>query len=350
MLNSGLFILPLIAGFLIVFSVPSLRYMALHQNGYVFLLNVTAVAVLTHLGVNLFVFVLCTILVFFHVWDFLQIYYICVWTIFAGIEGLLNALSDLATLKEMLSDISAGLAKFGKTLYILPSRSSDGQAGQISASVLSLFVGLAVFVYFFIFKRRRPKEYQAMRARVMQRHGSQLEKLLARAVLNLPLKGNAFLISLTLANNKVYVGLVQKLPEWGPHTGNSFKLWPMLSGYRDKDTRSFVIVNRYSFYFLFCNLWMHDKQAVQTLLENKALMDHLGYKHADGAHIKGEFVAELVDKYGVYINMDDVETASIWFSALSDHFEKERAEKQEKVNERDRFVRLREKFSWRRGV
>lgn len=50
-------------------------------------------------------------------------------------------------------------------------------------------------------------------------------------------------IQLTLKNDKVYVGLIQSLPI--PQHSNYVVLWPMFSGYREKETKRLISTTQY---------------------------------------------------------------------------------------------------------
>lgn len=83
--------------------------------------------------------------------------------------------------------------------------------------------------------------------------GDELEQLFRDSVLK------AQLIQLTLKNDKVYLGIIDKIPE--PKKTNYVSLIPIYSGYRNKDTKEMTITTSY--------------ETINLLIKEKALIPKL---------------------------------------------------------------------------
>jgi hypothetical protein len=81
-------------------------------------------------------------------------------------------------------------------------------------------------------------KYENVISRALDKHGDELEQMFRDSVVN------GQLIQLTLKNEKVYLGLVEKIPE--PKKTNYVVLLPFYSGYRDRDTKEMKLTTDYA--------------------------------------------------------------------------------------------------------
>ncbi len=75
--------------------------------------------------------------------------------------------------------------------------------------------------------------YSKIISKALDKHGDELEQLFRDSVVN------AQPVQLTLKNDKVYLGIVDKIPE--PKKTNYVSLIPLFSGYREKDTKKMIL-------------------------------------------------------------------------------------------------------------
>src|SRR5690242_6928345 len=80
--------------------------------------------------------------------------------------------------------------------------------------------------------------YEKVISRALNKHGDELEQLFRDSV------NNGQPVQITLKNEKVYLGLVEKIPE--PKKTNYIVLLPLFSGYRDKETKQMVLTTSYA--------------------------------------------------------------------------------------------------------
>lgn len=95
--------------------------------------------------------------------------------------------------------------------------------------------------------------YEKIISRAVDKHGDELEQLFRDSVLK------AQLIQLTLKNEKVYLGIIDKIPE--PKKTNYVSLIPIYSGYRNKDTKEMTITTSYET----INLLIKEKTLIPKL-------------------------------------------------------------------------------------
>lgn len=79
--------------------------------------------------------------------------------------------------------------------------------------------------------------YEKIISNAVDKYGDELEQLFRDSVLK------AQLVQLTLKNDKVYLGIIDRIPE--PKKTNYISLIPIYSGYRNKDTKEMTITTSY---------------------------------------------------------------------------------------------------------
>lgn len=157
------------------------------------------------------------------------------------------------------------------------------------------FIAVIILVYLingvilFIWK------YHGVISKALDKHGDELEQLFRDSV------NQALPVQITLKNEKVYLGLVEKIPE--PKKTNYIVLITLYSGYRQKDTKEMVLTTSYA--------------PINELIES------------------GE-IAPKTDKFRVIIKQDEILTAQPHDAVLYTQFIKTKSEsenKRKKVDE-----------------
>ncbi|HLW42007.1 MAG TPA: hypothetical protein VKY82_06530 [Flavobacterium sp.] len=82
--------------------------------------------------------------------------------------------------------------------------------------------------------KKREKELIKL---AINEYGSELEKLLVNCLYNKDM------VLITLKNDKIYIGYCEKIPN--PKDKQFIKITPILSGYREKDTKKMVLTTDY---------------------------------------------------------------------------------------------------------
>ncbi len=130
----------------------------------------------------------------------------------------------------------------------------------------------------------------------VNRHGDELETIVKDSALN----GQAIL--LTLKNDKVYIGFFEETPI--PSKTNYLSISPILSGYRDKETKKLVVTTDY---FEVVEEFMSD-------IEEK----------------EGVELEKITLNTDIVIKQDEIITASIYEQNIYDKFNKLDRDKKEK--------------------
>lgn len=151
----------------------------------------------------------------------------------------------------------------------------------IVASFLSLLVFKIINI---VIVKYYPLNDQIIRA--VNKNGDEIEKLFKDSAI----KGN--LIQVTLKNDKVYIGFCEEIPI--PKKTNYLVLCPYLSGYREKDTKQFIITTDY-------------KKVVDTFI-------------SDIKEKKGEEVQQIKLNTDIIIKQDEILTAGIYDQSIFDKF------------------------------
>ena len=122
----------------------------------------------------------------------------------------------------------------------------------------------------------------------VNKHGDELESLVKNSVLN----GQT--IQLTLKNNKVYIGFCEETPI--PQKTNYISISPILSGYRDNETKKLTITTDY---FRVVDEFIND-------IEQK----------------EGKDLEKITLNTDIVIKQDEIVTASIYEQDIFDKFNK----------------------------
>jgi hypothetical protein len=100
-----------------------------------------------------------------------------------------------------------------------------------SSLLIILLVPLSNLIIRWFYKNNEPVSW------AVEKNGDEIEKLFKRSV------DEGILIQITLKNNKVYIGFSEIIPE--PQKTNYLILTPMISGYRDSETKQLKITTDY---------------------------------------------------------------------------------------------------------
>lgn len=174
----------------------------------------------------------------------------------------------------------------------------------------SFFALLVAFLYSYIFEMEFIKESAWYNRKVMtfrDKTKSELERMLYFAM-------NTFTpIQVTLKNRKVYVGLLQEMPEESRHSvkkdGQYMQILPLKSGYRDGSTLE--ISEDMTDYSFMVDLY------VQHRLN--------GYKEKQVSHSHQDDEVNPVTlenslKYGIFIDFSEVLSIGLWDGAIFKKF------------------------------
>jgi hypothetical protein len=133
----------------------------------------------------------------------------------------------------------------------------------------------------------------------VSKNGDELEKLLKKSV------EDGVLIQITLKNNKVYIGFCEIIPE--PQKTNYLTLTPMISGYRDSETKQLVITTEY---------FKVVEEYIQSLNpnENQITLNTDIIVRQDEILTAGIYEQEIFDKF----NKPNPQNSSTWKSLLLD--------------------------------
>jgi len=119
-----------------------------------------------------------------------------------------------------------------ETLKIVPVQKADYLWTAVFTFLLTLaYTWLTNLIIYIFWKESAPVEW------AVDKHGDEIGKLF-----KLSLKDGK-LIHITLKNNKVYVGFSATIPE--PQKTNYLTLTPILSGYRNSDTKEITFTTDY---------------------------------------------------------------------------------------------------------
>lgn len=143
-----------------------------------------------------------------------------------------------------------------KLLHFIPIERTS--TNRYLGTLLFSLAGIIVFTLIINGIVRLFWGYEKIISRAVDRHGDELEQLFRDSVLK------AQLVQLTLKNEKVYLGVIDKIPE--PKKTNYVSLIPIYSGYRNKDTKEMVITTSYEI----INLLIREKALTPRL--NKMLV------------------------------------------------------------------------------
>jgi hypothetical protein len=160
-----------------------------------------------------------------------------------------------------------------------------------------------------------------------RRYGSNMLKLVNRAF------ENSLPVQICLASGKIYIGLVSDTVD--PESGlMDFRLIPLESGYRDKETLQY---NRTTDYRTFKDLFDWFKQLEASHKAHAAsderskdptefaseMPDELMFTveaEAEKIEIPGTELRAMADNFGIVIRWEQVVSITIWDKRLSDYF------------------------------
>ena len=168
-------------------------------------------------------------------------------------------------------------------LDLIPFRQPD----YFWTLLFSCFLALLVFTIIELYIKKYYSKDDAI-VWAINKSGDELETLVKDSVLN------AQTIMLTLKNNKVYIGFCEEIPI--PQKTNYLKLSPILSGYRDSETKEFKPTTDYF-------------EVVEEFIKE--------IEHKEG--IKKEKITLNTD---IIIKQDEILTASIYKQEIYDKFNK----------------------------
>ena len=94
-----------------------------------------------------------------------------------------------------------------------------------------IFVLLSNIIVLLIYKKTGPIKW------AVDKNGDEIEKLFKKSAIE------GVLLQITLKNNKVYIGFSEDIPI--PQKTNYLTLTPMISGYRENDTKKLIITTDY---------------------------------------------------------------------------------------------------------
>lgn len=281
-----IFLLPLLSGFLFIFTFRSLRYHFFNKNGFLLIFSCTLIG----LGYFLLVYSLSPI---------------TKWilnSIFGEYEWWLNSKIEIFKIWDAIKLPAEALIK-----------TKDGSDLSYFSFLSSIFICVIFFSHeLFDFHKDKKKYRHINEAKITQKelnffkNKGPAERTMARAV------SLRKLIVVTLKSRKTYIGFLTRFPSPISSTQReSFTLFPFLSGFRDQETLEFCINNNY----------IHFYEALKKFLKPNNIQK---YKNTDQIKIidpSGKIEAYeikfgelnfLYENMSISFFMDEIETVAIW--------------------------------------
>jgi hypothetical protein len=185
------------------------------------------------------------------------------------------------------------------------------------ASAMTLYTSLIIA----LFCKLKLKKNELMDKKYNEKahiyYGGPLEALLIEA------KNKDLPLLITLKTKKVYVCFVKQLYSFFPHHKSKHIRFSVLaSGYRDKDTLSLKITNRYDFVqaipYAFSNYISElEEKEKRVTLNEKELIYVEGEK--DSIEVPHELLSSIYDE-GLVVDLNEIATATIWSEEIYDLF------------------------------
>lgn len=250
------FLFPILAGFVLLTKTPPYKFIYESRHYNKLILDSALYGVLLLFGWYYFIFILSFIFSFFNL-------------------SYLSAIPNgfVVPLKNTLVDIFQ----------------DEKIIGNISYPLGALLVSLSYLAYFEIWKRVRPYTYKVYEVNCrLEAKPSDLESLMIHSFQNYTP------IMITLKSRKVYIGMVTKY-----HNASNleerkfFSILPIASGFRDEETLSLEIQNKYEWGILSEKLHFSDNEKEDL---RKAL------------------------SVSMVLKIDDVLSATVWLPSVYEYF------------------------------
>lgn len=151
------------------------------------------------------------------------------------LAGILITIIAFAFRTFVENEYPALYSKCCRVLHLLPIERTE--TNRYLGTLLFSLVGIVLFTVIINGLVKLFWGYEKIISNAVDKYGDELEQLFRDSVLK------AQLIQLTLKNDKVYLGIIDKIPE--PKKTNYVSLIPIYSGYRDKDKKEMIINTSY---------------------------------------------------------------------------------------------------------
>ncbi len=285
-------LLPLLAGYIFILSIPYFKLVAGNQSGYHLILNSTALGV---------------ILVF------LAYYFILFCE--ALLPGLFPAGSYYAALfADIPGRLMGPVLEPLKVISTTADKISAEQARFLAASTISLLFSFSLFMFKQLLDRVAPNtmlglsflhEKQARLKIVLDEQGGHAEALLAQAW------HKQSLVLVTLKSRKVYVGRVLDLPEGVASPRRDFVLMPFATGHRRRDTLELNLYKRHTLWSVAIDMYKNKELREDDLLEEFDASEKIIHQ------VTYEQAKRLANDFRITIFWDDIETIANWLDEMN---------------------------------
>lgn len=268
----SIFLIPLLAGFLILKSHPKIKYTSYTHNGY----HLIMLTLLLGLAITLFAHI--------------------------SIEGgnkLLGTCSEKLAVEDNACDIvksklSSGWGVLRQAVDVEINNNTDtkNQLAITDHSLLGLILsGFIWAIYFFTENDEQIEE-------VLLKEGGPQEELIVHAT------RYGKIVIVTLKSRKVYIGFIYNIPSLSPLAERHITIAPLWSGYRTSEEHSLIIENNYA---IFIHLLLEYPDG---LPEGDSL--ELTLRNGETIVIDNDILENIGDSFGVVIGINDIESLSVW--------------------------------------
>lgn len=179
------------------------------------------------------------------------------------------------------------------------------------SAVMGLLISLVAGSITWLIGLNKSVQRSAIRG-LIRSNGNALEVLLDDAMR----RGKLVLIS--MKSNKAYVGIIECTLD-PTVTNKAIKLFPIFSGYRDKDTRSLVLTNDYSPFMDALELYRKRKEKSDNSNPSEDVIE-IQVAGQQPRQIDGKTLEALAEDYGVVVPWTDIESATIWYLDMYECF------------------------------